>query len=247
MENITLLCAPSNSTQREATCVTVRYSQAEQETKNPIPRKVSIQHCECITGGFQTGILVINAEFAHIEGNRVVPLLYAAKGVIYQGIVVAGDQGRQLVVRDNLIEGALQGIHMGFSDEKKDSPNNFFQADVIQITGNHIQVVFLNRSFAEFERHGIFVGNSNSILVKDNYILLVRGQRISGEFHGIDIIGHWGRRMIVSQNHLEGDFRKFGIVVDAIPAIVNNPLWLVAENVAKVLANDPQVTLRDNV
>lgn len=247
LEQMTLICAHSNSTQREATCLTVRYSSSVENEKNPIPKKVSLQHNECIVGAFQTGILVINAAFSHIEGNRVVPLVYAPKGIIYQGIVVAGDQGRHIVVRDNLVEGVLQGIHLGFSNEKLNTKDEFQQADTIQITGNHIQVLFLNRAMGEFPRHGIFVGNSNSILVKDNYILLIRGQRIGGEFHGIEIIGHWGRRMIVSQNHLDGDFRKFGIIVDAFPVFPNQPLWLVSENVAKVQANDPQVILRDNV
>lgn len=251
LENVTLSCAHANEQKREATCVSIRkntlFNQDVSVERVSKITTVNIRNCELFVGAFQTGILVVNADVTHIEANRVTPLDRSASRVVYQGIVVAGQMGRLIHVQDNTVEGVLQGIHLGFSNEKINTEQEFFQAGTVHVSRNYIQTLMLNREHSNFERHGIFVGNCNSIVINDNFITLLRGVRLAKDFRGIDVVGHWGRRMIVRHNHLEGEFRGPGIVVDAIPALASSPLWIVEENVARVLANDPQVIVRGNV
>lgn len=247
LENVRLVCAASNSEYREATCVTIR-TEINPELRTNQTTTVSIRHSECRVGAGQTGILVVNSDITHIESNRIRALSTKPDQVASQGITVAGIMGRNIRVIDNTIEGVFQGIHLGFSNKPLEENGEFFEAGAVHIDRNNILVLMLNLEHAEKERHGIFVGNSNSIMVGENFITLLSGKfRRQPRFIGINIVGHWGRRMIVRHNHLQGNFGKEGIVVNAIPALEAAPFWIVEGNVATVIADDPQIIQRDNV
>jgi len=55
------------------------------------------------------------------------------------------------------------------------------------------------------ERHAIFVGNAASVLITDNRLILQRaGNKAMQSIEGIRLIGHYGARVIVRGNDLEG-------------------------------------------
>ncbi|MEJ2207491.1 MAG: hypothetical protein P8129_00465 [Anaerolineae bacterium] len=82
------------------------------------------------------------------------------------------------------------------------------------------------------ERHGIFVGSCNSLVIENNYISLHREARNNNlRIEGMRIFGTLGRRIIVEHNHLGPKFNvgiTFAPLNSFLPA---QPLWIVRENV----------------
>ncbi len=157
--------------------------------------------------------------------------------VASQGIVVAGEKAGDIRILNNTIEGVLQSIHVGVS-RREIGPGQPLAARIVIIAGNTIKT-FLP-AIGVRERYGIFVGNCDSLLVNDNYMNLQRfgGTRLIIE--GLRIYGHFGKRMIARQNHIE-DF-SVGIHVNALnnnDARLPHPQWLVADNAASVWVEVP--------
>ncbi|MEN1783524.1 MAG: DUF6519 domain-containing protein [Bacteroidota bacterium] len=264
VDNVSLSCADSDSDRQEATCITVRNTVVDNAripgagitgpdvlTANlptaTLLNKVVIRDCELTVGRFQTGILVVNAQMAHLEANRIA-VRPGVTAVGLQGIVVAGEIAPQVVIQNNYVNRMLQGIHLGFSNDKKDDPEiGFFQGGSINIYQNHILCSIFSAFQEEEGRHGIFVGNSKDLSILDNYIQLFRARGRNDQYPGVKVIGHWGRKMILRNNHLEGDFGNVGIQVDAIPQKPQSPLWIVEQNIASIDIDDAEIIQRDNV
>jgi len=144
-----------------------------------------------------------------------------------QGIVVAGSIARDIQVLNNKIWGVLQGIHIGVSHraEPSEAPD---MAGTVHIRGNNIGIIL---SPVVRDRHGIFVGNCDSLIVQDNYARVKRSPVTSKiSIDGIRIHGHLGRMMIVRQNHLVGS--TVGIRVIPLSGDEGKPQWIVTDNVA---------------
>lgn len=177
--------------------------------------------------------------------------------VAEQGIVVGGGMAGDVTVRGNVVEGVLQGVHIGLSHHRARGEEPAVirprEGDTVQravVSGNSILV------HVPFEvrqaRHGIFIGNCHSALVEGNRAAssntglhaVARGnhQETSQHYHtrrggeGIRAFGYYGPMLLIRDNHLE-DF-TIGILV----AVLNAPaadstkgrsrLWRVAHNVA---------------
>ena len=149
--------------------------------------------------------------------------------VASQGIVVGGRSAPDVRIKNNTIEGTLQGIHVGVS-HREASPGAADQTGAASIADNRIRIL-LSR-LAERERHGIFVGNCDTLYVENNHAVVQRfGNTTAVPIDGICVHGVLGLMMIVRQNHLQ----NFTVGVRVVPLFRPPPnrlvfQWLVAQN-----------------
>ena len=141
------------------------------------------------------------------------------------GIHGAHDHGSNVPKPDAGIHGAPGHIFVPI----KDGTYACDMAGTVHIMGNSIGVLLPPGAR---ERHGIFVGNCDSLIVQNNYARVRRFSVTSQvSIDGIHIYGHLGRMMIVRQNHLVGT--TVGIrVVPLSGAEHGTPQWIVTDNVA---------------
>jgi hypothetical protein len=141
-----------------------------------------------------------------------------------QGIVVGGELASEIRLTGNTVLGAMQGIHIGVSVHK-----DARQAGVVSIERNTVQVGL--PTSATRERHGIFVGSADSILVERNYVGISRvGRNANLRVEGIRLFGLMGRRVIARHNHMG---RQFAVGITFAPLnaqLPDQPLWIVTEN-----------------
>ncbi len=171
-----------------------------------------------------------------------------------QGITIAGTEVMEAIVEDNTIVGAAQAIHIGVSHESPVLAGNLAAAgpvdrmERVTVTGNHLHVyavVGYTRS-----RHAIFVGNADSVVVRENHAKLTRFTgTLEHLIDGIRVFGNFGRYISVRENHLttvqpnpQVAISRFNIgVLFQLrgPAPVNRPLWHVRDNLLE--KTDPTV------
>jgi hypothetical protein len=156
----------------------------------------------------------------------------------FQGVVVGGKTAKDIRIFNNTIIGTLQGIHVGVSHCAPASAQPD-KAGTITISGNNIETHLFS---AKNERHGIFVGNCDSLLIESNYISLKRDPKKKLMIDGIRVYGHLGKFMIIRQNHIV-DFRT-GILVKPLNN-VSTPLWVVQYNMLN--NSERQVVAPDSV
>ena len=155
--------------------------------------------------------------------------------VLFQGIVVGGQVAEEVRVRDNTVEDALQGIHIGVSHKVRPGDTAASRTDVagtVQVSGNRIEITLAQETSGD-ERHGIFVGNCTSLVVEANRIKL---QRLSNApkvaIDGIRVFGHIGRMAAIQRNYLE-DFTTGILFQPRFPyPAQNSVMWTIAENLA---------------
>lgn len=157
-----------------------------------------------------------------------------------QGIVVVGGETvRDVRIVNNTIRNVVQGIHLGPSPRSRTS-----------IGGNTVEVL-LPPPEVSSERHGIFVADSDSLLVENNQVIVWRFESTAGTaIDGIRVYGGLGPMMLVRQNHVVGC--TTGVFVRPVGPAGSQLLWLVADNAAPgttvaVDAPDTRVRKRDNV
>jgi hypothetical protein len=151
-----------------------------------------------------------------------------------QGIVVGGRKVDNIKIRNNTIDGFLQGIRIGVS-HKETSRGIPDIAKTIHILDNNIMVLLSPISI--HERYGIFVGNCNSLMIENNYIEVKRFKKtLKLAIEGIRVYGYFGKRMIIHANHLENFNIGPGISINPLNfKDFNNPVWAARENVAMVV------------
>jgi hypothetical protein len=174
--------------------------------------------------------------------NVVKEVTKQTQAVASGGIWIAGTSAPEVRVLNNTVEGVLAGIHVGLRRGTRIPRERPDLAGAVHISGNRIQVQL--PSFAEAERHGIFIGNVASLLVENNFIVCEREPNAAGiNLEGIRIYGFIGGtpisgRMIVRANHLRG-FPSIGILFNPLnappPENRNGPSkpWVIAENLAE--------------
>jgi hypothetical protein len=174
-------------------------------------------------------------EAATVGANAVLaPWLTAVvnedEAVMSQGIVIGGTETSDARILNNTVQGARQGIHVGAS-RREDSRGTPILAQNVLINNNNLDIWLPPTGVRE--RHGIFVGNCNSLVIESNMVSLrtfttTQNQRIEG----IRVYGHLGKRMIIRQNHITPNF-TIGIYVNPINT-VSTPLWIIHDNAALV-------------
>ena len=153
-----------------------------------------------------------------------------------QGITVGGQGASDVRILNNTIERVMEGIQVGLSG-KNDQIR--FQSSNVTIEGNTIRILLTAVSLKR-DRHAIFVGNCESLLIENNRALLTRLETSDKfDIDGIRVWGEFGDRILVTRNHLGStDGKKsngftVGIHVRPLESIrFLQQLWLVEYNVA---------------
>jgi hypothetical protein len=147
-----------------------------------------------------------------------------------QGIVVGGEVAEEVRVLNNTIDAMIQGIHVGLSNRKV-PPAETPVAGRVSVIGNTVDVVL---PFGRLgERHGVFVGNSDTLTVERNYLRLrSSGQSGSLSVDGVRVFGRLGRMVVIRQNHLVGFNPAFTLWPTNFPGGNQANQWLVEDNMA---------------
>ena len=152
------------------------------------------------------------------------------EAVMSQGIVIGGTEAIDVRILNNTIQGARQGIHVGMS-RRENVRGTPILAQTVIIENNNVDIWLPPTGIRE--RHGIFVGNCNSLVIESNMINLRRFNTTSTlRVEAIRVYGHLGKRMIIRQNHVTPNF-SVGIYVNPINN-VSAPLWIIHDNAALV-------------
>ena len=163
---------------------------------------------------------------------------------VLQGIVIGGGSVGVIRVLENIVEDAVQGIHVGVSDG--DTPGRE-SAESVTIARNVVEsLVPVNYGR---ERHAVFVGNARTIHVLDTVAGLRRIGRLVPDarptpVEGVRVHGELGPFMVVRQSSLRG----FTVGVRVTPLnqpAPKNRVWLVAETMAA--GASPAVVAPDSV
>ena len=162
------------------------------------------------------------------------------------GIVIAGQVGEELRVRDNTITGALDGVHLGFSHSGgPDDPRDF--GGRIQIIGNTIEIV-VGLDTQRAMHRGVFVGNARSVAIERNRVVVTLLTKTPPIIDGISVWGEEGPMVIVAENEVIGATVGVRMIVNGSQT---TPQWRAINNAtfgcqSHVLAW-PGVTLTGNL
>ncbi|MDQ3918809.1 MAG: DUF6519 domain-containing protein, partial [Acidobacteriota bacterium] len=158
-------------------------------------------------------------------------------GIAAQGIAVAGQAADEVRVLNNTVAGTLQGVHVGLSSHA--ARNVQARAGVVTVSGNTVACI-LSAEAGNQERHGLFVGNCNNLMIENNDLSLRRLPGSEGmPVDGIKVWGALGNRLMVTQNHVhaaDNNLQKsFDVGIRINPLANSKPVaaqWLVMYNVA---------------
>jgi hypothetical protein len=157
--------------------------------------------------------------------SRLATLLRSAG----QGIVVGGSSATTVRVLDNLVEGAIQGIHVGVSEREGGRRS----IDSVLVAGNVVHA--LVPASYDRDRHGVFVGNVRSLHVVDTVATLGRippeGVPAPTPVEGVRVHGTLGPFVAIRQTSLRGF--STGVRVVPLAPEPTTRMWLVAETLAE--------------
>jgi hypothetical protein len=162
------------------------------------------------------------------SAQAVIDQLQIDLRVVGQGIVAGGSRAGTIEIADNLIEHAVQGIHVGVSHADQAGRE---AADTVMIARNVVHA--LVPSQYDRDRHAVFVGNARSIHVVDTVATLERTGSLPflrTPVEGIRIHGELGAFLTVRQSSLSG-FRV-GVRVVPLGRPTSPRMWFVAETMA---------------
>ena len=150
--------------------------------------------------------------------------------VCEQGIVVGGRSAVEVRILQNTVAGAMQGIHVGLS-HRGAARGATDAAGRVTIVGNTLDIRL--PAIGLRDRHAIFVGSADSVLVENNYgLMAASGQPTAVSVEAVRVLGMLGRKAILRENHFQG------FTIGFIFHPLNNPaskvanLWVIADNVA---------------
>lgn len=152
-----------------------------------------------------------------------------------QGIVVGGTRVGTVRVSDNLVDGFVQGIHVGASHAAVKGREI---ADAVYVSGNVVHCLVppaYNRG-----RHAVFVGNARSVHVVDTVATLRRTaqgtipNRAQTPVDGIVVHGTLGPFLTIRQSSLRAFATGVRVTPVAPSAGEKRRMWLVAETMAEL-------------
>src|SRR5262249_31994195 len=135
--------------------------------------------------------------------------------------------------------GVMEGIQVGQSTDNK----NLLSTRTVTIAGNTLSIVLTSASIST-DRHAIFVGNCDSLLIENNRAVLTRASTAAKfDIDGIRGWGQLGDRAHITRNHLssadgvQDNSFTVGIRLQPLSPIKDTPqqflqLWRVDCNVA---------------
>ncbi len=192
------------------------------------PLRVHLERNDVQVGTMQAGILLVDPQHAFVAGNvvRVAGKRDLPTGrVADEGIVVAGTNVGTVELLDNLVEQAIQGIHVAASGPAAGRES----ADAVLLSRNvvHSRVPVAHPR----ARHAVFVGNARSIHVKDTIATLERtGSGTPNEVDAIRLHGVFGPFVDISQTSVRNFTR--GVHIEPLDPVPAPRMWLVSETMA---------------
>lgn len=211
----TLSCP--DSTQRAQACLLVRGA------GGPEPDRVRVERCDFEVGSWQTGILLVDVARAAIVGNRVRLSHTPGPDAVGQGIVVAGSKVGTVQILDNVVEDAVQGIHVGVTRGA--------QADTVMLARNVVHA-FVPAGYRR-DRHAVFVGNATSVQIVGTVATLRRGTTAASvqttPVEAVRAYGSFGPFLVIRDTSA----RDFSVGVRVVPLVApSSATWLVADTMA---------------
>ena len=167
---------------------------------------VQISSCELLIGRAQVGIQCINTDLVVIRQN-LISCSGNSDESLQRGIVVAGVTASEVRIEDNVVSGATEGINVGLSKSEA-ARGDALLAERVIVARNSVTLRVTDGEARN--RHGIFIGNANSVLVQANRVVTENRKVPQVEVDGVTLIGVYGRQVIVRDNHFEGP--RTGIV-----------------------------------
>ena len=177
--------------------------------------------------------------------QRAIKVMTAVAVTPSQGVVVAGARIGYLTVAGNVVRQALQGIHIGVSQENLTTP---LYSDRVYVAGNSVTVP---PPLGVVARHGIFVGNCRSLQITDNRIDGIKSPRTAQTsiFEGIRVFGYIGLFAVIRANHISG--LSIGVNFNPLgTSIPPKPQWIVTDNIAEGAQNvllAPNAAIRSRI
>jgi hypothetical protein len=157
----------------------------------------------------------------------VVAIAQQGMRAAWQGIVVGGSTVGSVQILDNVVDGTVQGIHVGVS--QAGAPREAVSEMLISRNVIHARVPRLY----DRDRFAIFVGNARSIHVTDTVAsLAVPSSAVKlppTPVEGIRLHGELGPFVCVRQSSLRGFTTGVAVTPLVVPA---QRMWLVAETMA---------------
>ena len=206
--------------------------------QNPLPGNPSKTNIEDHVLELANRILRVNP-FPSFSGVRAAILSNITPSA--QGITVGGTAGSNIAIVDNTVAGFVEGIHVGLSGGP-----GVFSAQRVQIQNNMLEVLLGLGSTRG--RHGIFVGNANSVSVRENRLTLERPPGAQGiQIDGVRVFGRMGRSIMIRENHLTGF--NTGIHFEHRGPLPPAPMWMINDNLAEgssVVVNAPNPSSKTN-
>ena len=146
--------------------------------------------------------------------------------VASKGIVCGGSHLGHVFISANILDGIEDAVHVGVSHSTK-NPKEIDQIKSVLIQDN----VFNLRKPAEKAQgnRGVFVGNSDSVRVERNEILLVTNNPKESFQHGIKIYGKLGCMLMIRENVTKGcDAGLYMVSLESDKK--GNKQWLAGDN-----------------
>jgi nitrous oxidase accessory protein NosD len=194
-----------------------------------------VRACRVFAGFNQIGVQVVNAPRAVIEDNLITVVSGSSLAAL-QGVVIGGSSAPDVQIRGNSITSMRQAIHVGVSHADPTRTGTPDRAGRVIIADNVVQVTVLPA--VRGARHGIFVGNVDSLRIEGNRITTVRPGTGSTRksLAGIRVFGFIGRMALVQQNHLSGFGNgDAGIFFNALNNLADGArsIWRATDNFAE--------------
>lgn len=200
-----------------------------------LDEKAVIEHVQALAEQALLGQIPVSGALKDAVDSLKLPDAVAMS----QGITVGGRLFDEVTITGNTIVGASQGIHVGLShhDPARTNPD---RGERVLIRGNQVHVAAVGG--ATRSRHGIFVGNADSIVVRENYATLTTVPALEDvDVDGIRLFGYFGRYINVRENHTDQFPIGIQVIVRGEPA--KKPMWQVFDNFT---ANASQSVFKEN-
>lgn len=195
-------------------------------------RRVRVAHCRLEVGANQQGLSIVHCHVSTVRDNVVAAT--DAERPMRKGILVVGAVAHEVVVQNNLVVGAAQGINVALSHgDGKGSTRSVRHA---LVDSNRVQLL----AGAEDEDrsamyHGVFVGNARSLRVIGNHVTASSLPERAHPSRGIYLHGTYGRRVLVRENQAARVVNgiEFVPLGDDMPKGSTECLWFFEENMAE--------------
>jgi hypothetical protein len=166
-------------------------------------------------------------------GRSALTAILGGVRAVGQGIVVAGTRAENTRIAGNVVNDAVEGIHIGVSHADTPAREAAGRVLIAENTVNSLIPTTYDRS-----RHAVYVGSAQSVHVIDTIATLRRnGAQIAtaSPVDGIRVHGRLGPFLSIRQTSLDG-FSE-GVRVTPLEPIPSARMWVVAETMAASAAH----------